>query len=302
MSEELLEQFLNYLSIEKGLRPKSLEAYKRDLQDWLGFAAKRGRLVTGPLTDSVLSLFMVDMHDRGLSPRSMARKSSALKGFYRFLLREGIIDKDPTALLERPRIGRPLPKVLSRQEVELILQQPNLSNAYGLRDKAILEVLYATGIRESELIGLNLHSLNTEAEFLTVVGKGGRERIVPIGSYAMAAIREYLLKGRNSFCKNITERTMFLNPLGKPISRMGLWKIIRKYALMAGIKVEVSPHIFRHSCATHMLEGGASIMAVQEMLGHVDVSTTQIYTHLTAKDLKNIHRSAHPRGKLQRSD
>jgi integrase/recombinase XerD len=297
MSADLLEQFLNYLAVEKGLRPRSLEAYRRDLQDWLDFVAERGRSVTATSLDSALSLFMVSLHDRGMSPRSMARKSSSLKGFYKFLLREGHISEDPTELLERPKIGRALPKVLSLQEVEAILSQPDVSTAFGLRDKAILEVLYATGIRESELIDLQLGNLNANAEFLTVIGKGGRERIVPVGSYAIAAINEYLRRGRNDLCRDISERTLFLNPYGKKMSRMGLWKIVKKYSLQAGIGRPISPHVFRHSCATHMLEGGASIIAVQEMLGHVDVSTTQIYTHLTGKDLKNIHRQAHPRGK-----
>ncbi len=297
MSADLLEQFLNYLAVEKGLRPRSLEAYRRDLQDWLDFVAERGRSVTATSLDSALSLFMVSLHDRGMSPRSMARKSSSLKGFYKFLLREGHISEDPTELLERPKIGRALPKVLSLQEVEAILAQPDVSTAFGLRDKAILEVLYATGIRESELIDLQLGNLNANAEFLTVIGKGGRERIVPVGSFAIAAINEYLRRGRNDLCRDISERTLFLNPYGKKMSRMGLWKIVKKYSLQAGIGRPISPHVFRHSCATHMLEGGASIIAVQEMLGHVDVSTTQIYTHLTGKDLKNIHRQAHPRGK-----
>jgi len=297
MSADLLEQFLNYLAVEKGLRPRSLEAYRRDLQDWLDFVAERGRSVTATSLDSALSLFMVSLHDRGMSPRSMARKSSSLKGFYKFLLREGHISEDPTELLERPKTGRALPKVLSLQEVEAILAQPDVSTAFGLRDKAILEVLYATGIRESELIDLQLGNLNANAEFLTVIGKGGRERIVPVGSFAIAAINEYLRRGRNDLCRDISERTLFLNPYGKKMSRMGLWKIVKKYSLQAGIGRPISPHVFRHSCATHMLEGGASIIAVQEMLGHVDVSTTQIYTHLTGKDLKNIHRQAHPRGK-----
>ena len=296
MSEELLEQFLNYLSVEKGLRPKSLEAYRRDLQDWFDFAASRGRTVTDSTVEGMLSLFMISMHDKELSPRSMARKSSALKGFYRFLLREGITDFDPTALLERPKIGRPLPKVMTIEEIERILQQPDTNTFLGLRDKAMLELLYATGIRESELISLTMTSINTAAEFLTVEGKGGRERVVPVGGFALEAINEYLIHGRPKLCKDITERTLFLNPYGKPMSRMGIWKIIKKYSIMAGINHDVSPHVFRHSCATHLLEGGASIMAVQEILGHVDVSTTQIYTHLTAKDLKDVHRKAHPRG------
>lgn len=296
MSAELLEQFLNYLAVEKGLRPKSLEAYRRDLQDWLDFAVQRGRTLTDSTVEGLLSLFMISMHDKELSPRSMARKSSALKGFYRFLLREGITDFDPTTLLERPKIGRPLPKVMTIDEIERILKQPDINTPLGLRDKAMLELLYATGIRESELISLELGNINTAAEFLTVEGKGGRERVVPIGAFAINAIKEYLLNGRVKLCKDITQRTLFLNPYGKPISRMGIWKVIKKYSIMAGISHDVSPHVFRHSCATHLLEGGASIMAVQEILGHVDVSTTQIYTHLTTKDLKDIHRKAHPRG------
>lgn len=297
MSADLLEQFLNYLAIDKGLRPKSLEAYRRDLQDWLDFAVSKERAITSSSIDSVLSLFLVHMHDRGLSPRSMARKTSAMKGFYRFLVREGHMSFDPTELMERPRIGKPLPHVLSQQEIERMLQQPDVANPLGLRDRAILEMLYATGIRESELIGLKLGNINAAAEFVNVVGKGNRERIVPVGLYAIKAVNEYLLHGRPKLVKDINERTLFLNPYGKGMSRMGIWKIIRKYAVMAGITRHVSPHVFRHSCATHMLEGGAAIVAVQEMLGHVDVSTTQIYTHLTSKDLRNIHRKAHPRGK-----
>ena len=297
MTTDLLQQFLNYLAIEKGLRPKSLEAYKRDLQDYIDFLEERGRTPVDSGIDGVLSLFIVHLHDQGLSPRSLARKSSALRGFYKFLRSEGLIEEDPTKLLERPKIGRALPKVLSLEEVELILDQPSKDTAYGLRDRAILEVLYATGIRESELIDLQLSSLNKAAEFLTVIGKGDKERIVPVGQYAIEAINKYLTDGRPKLLKDIAERTMFLNPYGKKMSRMGLWKIVKKYALAAGIARPVSPHVFRHSCATHMLEGGANILAVQEMLGHVDVATTQIYTHLTGKDLKNIHRQAHPRGK-----
>jgi integrase/recombinase XerD len=297
MTTDLLQQFLNYLAIEKGLRPKSLEAYKRDLQDYIDFLEERGRTPVDSGIDGVLSLFIVHLHDQGLSPRSLARKSSALRGFYKFLRSEGLIEEDPTKLLERPKIGRALPKVLSLEEVELILDQPSKETAYGLRDRAILEVLYATGIRESELIDLQLSSLNKAAEFLTVIGKGDKERIVPVGQYAIEAINKYLADGRPKLLKDIAERTMFLNPYGKKMSRMGLWKIVKKYALAAGIARPVSPHVFRHSCATHMLEGGANILAVQEMLGHVDVATTQIYTHLTGKDLKNIHRQAHPRGK-----
>ncbi|RCK78698.1 MAG: Tyrosine recombinase XerD [Candidatus Ozemobacter sibiricus] len=296
MESELLEQFLAYLSVEKGLRPKSLEAYRKDLTDFLAFLAERNRQPTDPGLETPVTLFMVHLHDRGLAARSVARKASALRGFFRFLVREGLVAADPTRVMERPKIGRSLPKVLSVEEVERLLGQEFPATPLGRRDKAILETLYATGIRESELIGLEMGSLHREGEFLTVVGKGGRERVLPIGGYALAAIDEYLLRGRPELVKDVACRTLFLNPLGRPLSRMGVWKIVRKWALSAGLTRPLSPHVLRHSCATHMLEGGASILAVQEMLGHVDIATTQIYTHLTTRDLKQIHRQAHPRG------
>lgn len=297
MQPDLLEQFLNYLAIEKGLRPKSLEAYKKDLQDFIIFISERDRKPTDASIGGVISLFMVHLHDKGLSASSLARKSSSLRGFYKFLVREGHLEQDPTKLIERPKIGRSLPKVLSQLEIENILEQPDSSTPLGIRDIAIIEILYATGIRESELINLHLGSLNDAGEFIQVLGKGNKERIVPIGKFALKAIKNYLMKGRPKLIKDISERTLFLNLYGAKMSRMGLWKLIKKYSLKAGIARPISPHVFRHSCATHMLEGGANILAVQEMLGHVDVSTTQIYTHLTGKDLKNIHRQAHPRGK-----
>lgn len=297
MTLNLLEAYLDYLAVEKGLRPKSIEAYRCDLQDWIGFAQERERSVTSSSVDVLLSLFMVNLHDLGMKSRSIARKATAIRGFYKFLLREGIIKEDPTSLLERPKIGKKLPTVLSRAEVELIIMQPDLSTPFGLRDRAMLEVLYATGVRESELISLKIEDINSIAEFITVTGKGNKQRIIPIGKYAVEAIKNYKQNGRDLLLKDISERTLFLNPYGKSMSRMGVWKIIRKYALQAGINKSVSPHVFRHSCATHMLEGGAGIVAVQEMLGHVDISTTQIYTHLSGKELKNIHKKAHPRGK-----
>lgn len=297
MSAQLLEEFLSYLSVEKGLRPKSTEAYRRDILDLIDFFNQKNRVVSEPGIDSILTLFMVHLHDLGLSARSIARKSSSIKGFYKFLLREGHISEDPTTLIERPKTGKKLPKVLNISEIESLINQPDTSTVLGLRDWAILETLYATGIRESELIGLKIEDFNKAAEFLTVTGKGDKQRIIPVGSFAIESIKNYLNTSRPKLLTDLTERTLFLNTYGKSLSRMGLWKIIRKHALKAGLANKVSPHTFRHSCATHMLEGGAGIIAVQEILGHVDISTTQIYTHLTSKDLKNIHRQSHPRGK-----
>ena len=297
MSSSLLDLYLAYVSVDKGLSAKSLEAYTHDLSELLAFLQKKERLPTDPGIDHQLVLFMVHLHQKGLSPRSLARKVSSLRGFFKFLHREGFISEDPTPIIDAPKIGLSLPNVLSLQEVEAVLSQPDLAVAPGKRDRAMLEVLYGGGLRESELIGLAIDDFNREGEFLRVIGKGGKERIVPIGRFAVTAIEEYLLKGRPALVRVISVRTLFLSNRGAGFSRMGVWKLVRKYALAAGIVRPVSPHVFRHSCATHMLEGGASILAVQEMLGHADVSTTQIYTHLTGQDLKRIHSQAHPRGK-----
>jgi len=299
MKFELLERYLAYLSIDKALSDNSLSAYRKDLEDLLDFLSKKGKSPTDSSIDGQLVLFLVHLHEKALSPRSVIRKASAIRGFYRFLVREGIITDDPSRVLETPKMGRNLPNVLSVDEVEKMLSKIPSDSLVGLRDRAILEVLYAGGLRESELIALELKDFNRDGEFLLIKGKGGRERIVPIGKFAVEALENYLLKCRPKFLKDITQRAVFLNKNGKPFSRMGLWKIIRKYALMAGIRKPVSPHVFRHSCATHMLEGGATIIAVQEMLWHADISTTQIYTHLTGKDLKEIHSAFHPRGKKE---
>ncbi|MFZ2955873.1 MAG: site-specific tyrosine recombinase XerD [Candidatus Ozemobacteraceae bacterium] len=297
MQADLLEQHLAYLAVDRGLRPKSLEAYRCDLEDFLVFLDERGRRADETSIEGPLVMFMVTLHERGLSPRSIARKASAIKGFYRFLMREGRLTADPSKVIERPKPGRPLPKVLSLGEIERLIAATTGETPLHLRDRAILETLYGTGIRESELIDLQLGSIHREGEFINVIGKGNRERVIPIGTYALLAIDRYLAQGRPKLLADITIRTLFLNPQGKPLSRMGVWKIVRKYAVAAGITHPVSPHVLRHSCATHMLEGGADIIAIQEMLGHVDVSTTQIYTHLTGQDLKRIHTKAHPRAK-----
>ncbi|HNV70996.1 MAG TPA: site-specific tyrosine recombinase XerD [Candidatus Ozemobacteraceae bacterium] len=293
--EPLLNDYLAYLSVDKGLRPKSQEAYRRDLEDLLCFLHERGRSPLDGNVDAPLTMFIVHLHDQKLSPRSIARKVSAMRGFFRFLVREGRILEDPSKLLERPKTGHPLPKVLSVDEVTRMLEQPDLTNARGLRDRAMLEVLYGAGLRETELIEMTLDQVHFEGEYLQILGKGGRERVVPIGRYALNAIRAYLEHARPRLLRDITIRTLFLNPRGRPFSRMGVWKLVRQYAIAAGIPREISPHVLRHSCATHMLEGGASILVVQEMLGHVDISTTQIYTHLSRQDLIRIHRQAHPR-------
>jgi integrase/recombinase XerD len=282
MKADFLKDYLAFLSVKKGLRQNSLAAYRNDLQDYLNFLKKKKRHPVDPRIDGVMALFMIHLKNRNLSSGTIARKLSALRGFYRFLVQRRKISKDPSKLLECPKVRRPIPKVLSIKEIENILEQPYPSDQLGLRDKAILEILYATGIRESELISLELRNINRKTESITIIGKGCLKRIVPVGKYALSALDAYLIKGRDKLLKEITQRKIFLNSTGKPLSRMGVWKIITKYARLAGIVRAVSPHIFRHSCAIQMLESGVSIRAIQEMLGHANISTTRIYTHLTS--------------------
>lgn len=296
MTEELLEQFIGYISLEKGLSNNTIESYKNDLVDFINFLEIKNVKPTDSNLEGIITLYIIALHDKGISARSIARKLSSIKSFYKFLMRENVIKYDPTIAIERPKLKLQLPQILSIQEVEKLLNQEFPKSAIGLRDKAILETLYGTGIRESELINLELDNVIFDGEFIVVAGKGKKERIVPIGKIALEAINQYLLHGRNLLIKDISCRILFLNNNGQKLSRMGLWKIVRKWSLKAGLMKNISPHTLRHSCATHMLEAGASIIAVQEMLGHADVATTQIYTHLTAKDLKTIHNKAHPRG------
>ncbi len=293
---DLVEQYLSYLAVEKGLRPRSLSAYRRDLTDFVAWLDDKGRSPIGPGIDGALVLYQVSMHDRGLNGRSIARKLSAIRGLYRFLVREGQIASDPSLVLEAPKAGRPLPDVLTLAEVEALLGSPDSHEPLGMRDRAMLELMYAAGLRESETIDLTIGDLNRPAEYLMVRGKGGRERVVPVGQAALAALDLYLAKGRPQIAHDITSRLLFLNARGGKLSRMGLWKIVRHHALRAGLRPGVHPHMIRHSCATHMLENGASIRVVQEFLGHVDIATTQIYTHLTTQQLKEIHARTHPRG------
>lgn len=280
MKADFLKAYLNFLSARKGLRPSSLEAYRKDLQDYLDFLKEKNRQLDEPGINGPMALFMIHLQNRNFSPGTITRKFSALRGFYRYLVRRRKISKDPSKRLKCPKEKRPLPKVLSIKEIGNILEQPYPSDPLGLRDKAILEILYATGIRESELISLELRNIKRETESIVIIGKGGRKRIVPIGKYALSALDAYILNGRHKLLKEITEKKIFLNNNGKPLSRMGVWKITTKYARLAGIVHTVSPHIFRHSCAIQMLEGGASIRDVQKVLGHANVATTRIYTHL----------------------
>jgi integrase/recombinase XerD len=231
-----------------------------------------------------------------LSPRSLARNISTLKGFYKFLLREGIIAENPLRHLRTPRVTPRLPEVLSGEDIELVIRQTKTQNRLGLRDRAMLELLYATGLRVSELIRLSFNDVNLEVGYLRTRGKGDKERIVPMGGAAMRALKEYLRESRQIPAgKKEGGQTLFLGRGGRGITRQGFWKLLRRYAAAAGIRKRITPHTLRHSFATHLLEGGADLRSVQSMLGHADIATTQIYTHVSRDHLKRLHRKYHPR-------
>ncbi len=292
MDEELVNRFLNYLAVEKGLAGNTLESYRRDLRKYSLFTGARG---PDEITPSDISSFMARLSTEGMSPRSVARSMAAVRGLHKYLIIDGLSTTDPTVNTELPSGWKRLPKSLSSADVESLLGQPDTSAPIGLRDKAMLELLYATGLRASELVGLGISNINLERGFLIVMGKGSKERAVPMGESAIAAIRSYLsvrpllLGGRDS-------DELFISSKRRGITRQMFWERIRFYAVKAGIRGRVSPHTLRHSFATHLLDNGADLRAVQAMLGHSDVSTTQIYTHVSRERLKKIHEKYHPRG------
>ena len=291
--DRLADRFLNHLRIERGLADNSIAAYARDISRFSDFL-ETNNLSPAEVTRSHLDSFAIHL-GRRLSSGSVARSISALRMFFRFLVAEGEIEHSPARLLETPRISRKLPGVLSTSEVERLLSQPDGTTAAGLRDRAMLELLYATGLRVSELVGLKLVQVNLEAGFVRTIGKGTKERVVPMGDKAVEALRGYLADGRPAMSKGSRSPHLFLNIRGRALSRQGFWKLIKKYGVGAGIRTRITPHGIRHSFASHLLEGGADLRSVQVMLGHADISTTQIYTHVTRSRLKEVHEKCHPR-------
>ncbi|HUU39603.1 MAG TPA: site-specific tyrosine recombinase XerD [Desulfatiglandales bacterium] len=291
----LLDQFINHLKVERGLAVNTILAYSSDLINFFDFL-KKIRVSPLEVTQAELLAF-IDEKRSQLSSRSLARTLVAIRTFYRFLVSEGKITANPARLMGIPKMYQYLPEILNRDEVEALLSQPNIDKVLGKRDKAILELLYATGLRVTELIGLKANNINLEVGSIRTMGKGSKERIVPMGSKAVSAIKDYLANSRPSFSVTKGGRFphLFLNSRGKPMTRQGLWKILKGHALKAGITKRVTPHMIRHSFATHMLEGGADLRSVQIMLGHSDISTTQIYTHVARERLKEIHEKYHPR-------
>lgn len=287
-TQDWIHRFLQYLRIEKGLSDNTLASYKHDLAM---YSEHLGRLGVVEAQQADVSGFLKFLYSRKLKPRSAARAFAAVRGLHRFLILERAREDNPTANIDQPRWWKPLPNVLSLEEVDRLLAAPDTSTPKGIRDRALLEVLYATGLRVSELIGLRLDGVDIGVGFVRCIGKGSKERIVPLGESAAAAIADYMRIRRVKKPTNY----LFLNHVGGKLSRMGFWKILRAYGLRGGIKKKLTPHVLRHSFATHLLERGADLRAVQTMLGHADISTTEIYTHVMRERLKEIYKSYHPR-------
>jgi integrase/recombinase XerD len=289
----LVDQFIDYCRLEKGLSNNTIQSYSRDLNRFQEYLHKKN-ILPAKATQAHIQEYLGSLKD-SLSASSMARNLSSVKMFFRFLRMEGMIEKNPSRLVVPPKMPKKLPKTLSMEEVDRLLAAPDPSTPTGNRDLAMLELLYATGLRVSELTGLRVSNLNLEGGFVRTLGKGAKERMVPAGEKALEAVRNYLQETRSGLLKGQSSPYLFLNARGKPLTRQGFWKIIKKYGILAHIKTAITPHSLRHSFATHLLEGGADLRAVQVMLGHADISTTQIYTHVTGERLRHIHEKYHPR-------
>lgn len=294
----MLDDWVGYLMVERNLSENTVSAYERDVGGYLKFlkAESPGDLEM-PRPAGVTG-YMKNMHDNNISARSLRRKLSAIRMFYRYLVQHGTCKKDPTENIEIPAIGRPLPKVLSGRDVTELLSRPDTNSREGARDSAMMALLYATGMRVSELVKIKVADVNLTAGFVLTMGKGSKERLIPIGETAIERVTDYLKNVRSRFLKKIDPPEMFLTRLGKGMTRQMFWQIIRRYAGSAGITQKISPHMLRHSFATHLLEGGADLRSVQAMLGHESLATTQIYTHVQdAERLASVHRESHPRGR-----
>jgi integrase/recombinase XerD len=294
MSRSIVAEYLDHLRAERGLAANTLLAYGRDLGRLAAFA-ERKRRDTLALRQVDLSEFIGSLRDEGLGPRSVARAVHATRGFFRFAVREGRMVADPMENLRAPRVFRRLPRFLTSEQVEALLAAPDAGRPLGARDCALLEVMYATGLRVSELISLKPEDVDLVVGLLRCVGKGNKERLVPVGSVARAAIEKYLADGRGALVGKRGSRELFVNHRGGRLSRMGVWGIVRRHAVTAGVVQMLTPHVLRHSFATHLLERGADLRALQAMLGHADISTTQIYTHVTRERLRRIYDQFHPR-------
>ena len=291
-----LDRFGDFLTLEKGTSPLTLEAYRRDVGRLVEYARAKGATAPLDVTSKLLREFVYHLKDLGLSPSSIRRNVSAVRTYFRFLMSDGIVARDPSERLETPKKWRTLPDVLTVEEISRLLAAPTLDDPLAFRDRAMLELAYGAGLRVSEWITVGVKDLLLEDKLVRVFGKGSKERLVPIGRSAIGAVATYVRELRPRLEKGGGKGVLFLNARGEPLTRMGAWKILRRYVERAGIQKAVSPHTLRHSFATHLLERGADLRAVQEMLGHADISTTQIYTHVDREYLRQVHKQYHPRG------
>jgi integrase/recombinase XerD len=293
--DALLDRYLDFLMVEKGLAAQTIEAYSRDLVRYISFLVESARATVSEADTPLILKYLISMREDGLNARSRARHLVSIRGFYRFLTQEEILPSDPSRLIDLPKSGLKLPDVLTIDEVKRLLDAPDPQKPSGCRDAAMLELLYAAGLRVSELITLKLQDVNLTAGYVRVFGKGAKERVVPIGQYAQEKIRRFISGARQALLKDRVSATLFVARAGKPLSRQGFWKLIKRYGLRAGLRKVITPHTLRHSFASHLLEGGADLRAVQTMLGHADIATTQIYTHVARDHLKYLHQKFHPR-------
>jgi len=292
----LLDQYINYLLVEKGLAGKTIESYSRDILRYIQFLKDKGVTQPGDADTQNILQYLILLREQGLGTTSRARHLVSLRGFYKFLLQEKVLDHNPAKVVDLPKKSLKLPDVLSVREVNRLLDTPDTNTARGVRDTAMLELLYAAGLRVSELIRLKMQDVNLEGCFVRVFGKGSKERVVPFGMYAKDKIDVYVKTSRPDLLKGRISPHLFVAWSGKPMTRQGFWKLLNRYARGAGIAKKIAPHTLRHSFATHLLEGGADLRSVQIMLGHVDIATTQIYTHVAQSHLKKMHTKFHPRG------
>ena len=288
----LVREFADYLSVEKRHSSNTVDAYRRDI---LRFVSFNPDVSLKTVTPSDIRDFLLSLHNQRLSSRSIARALSSLKSFFRYLVMENLIRENPVETLETPKIWRKLPRTISLDQVEALLNQPDTDTALGLRDKAMLEVLYATGVRVSELISLKSSDLSLEVGYIRAYGKGGKERIIPLGEVAKSYLKAYFEKSRPKLIKDTSHPMLFISRLKGPMTRQAFWKTLKQYVLKAGISVPLSPHTLRHAFATHLLERGADLRSVQQMLGHSDISTTQIYTHVVQTRMRKVFNECHPR-------
>jgi len=290
----MIDAYLDHLRVERRLADHTLESYGRDLQALAAFAAGAGRQIER-LDRPALEQFVREQMTRGLSPRSVARMVASVRGFYRFLVLDRRLEHNPADDLQSPRAWPALPRFLSIEEVDRLIAQPDVATPLGLRDRAMIELLYATGLRVSELVNVRVADLHLDQQFMTCIGKGNKERLVPIGEQAADWIRRYQRSARPALLKRAASPRLFVNARGRPLTRVGFWKILKQHGLKANLPSTLSPHVVRHSFATHLLDHGADLRAIQMMLGHADLSTTQIYTHVLAARLRAVYDRFHPR-------